>query len=66
MFWDAILQRCRPWRGWQAVGMIFSGHIFDEAQSQNCETGKIRVRPAHKTGGDSGEVKYWSQKINDN
>jgi hypothetical protein len=48
-----------------AVGMIFSGQIFDEAQSQNCETEKTYARPARKAGGGSGEVKYWSRKTND-
>jgi hypothetical protein len=36
--------------------VIFSGHTFYGAQSQNCEAEKTHARPARKTGGDSGEV----------
>jgi hypothetical protein len=39
-----------------AVGMIFSGQIFDEAQSQNCETKKTHACPARNTGVGSGKV----------
>jgi hypothetical protein len=49
-----------------AVGVIFSGQIFYETQIQNCETKKSHARPQRKTCGDSGEVKYRNQKINDN
>ena len=33
-----------------ASHVIFSGQIFDEAQSQNCETEKTYARPARRTG----------------
>jgi hypothetical protein len=39
-----------------ASHVIFSGQIFDEAQSQNCETEKTYARPARRTSGDSGEI----------
>jgi len=33
-----------------AADVIFSGQIFDGAQSQNCEMRKTHARPARKTG----------------
>jgi len=56
MFWDAILQRCRP--DGAASHVIFFWTIFDEAQSQNCENGKTYARPARRTSGDSGEIEW--------